>query len=540
MTRHIATESIAMNRPFRRFGLRPLVLLLVCAAIIMTYALMMNLKGIWTDEGVRLSVINGNQPFLVHQPAAYATWPEVVEASRPLAYQPLYYLIQNTLMRIFRNQSLTFFHLLNLVFLGLCLQGLLVLSRDWRLAPRLFLLCLFSFNAYLFMHVLQIREYIAGVAFYIWSTWLVLELDRRRLERPWMDVGWFAGYGALLTAGFYLQSWVVFPAIGQFIFLALRPAGDRVRFYSHLALSYVIVLSSTLPYLGVNKQKINVGLWARESTSLWSHLSEGFHLVFAGHLANHSWFTEFLFWFWPAVITGGTTLVCNRKCSSLAAEPAGEARRQGALMLLCSGVSLAFQVGYTLKVENLAVWPRYFVIHYFFLMWLIALVVRQLWELRNAAAADGVVRRGSALALGALAIVLTASAVYQTHSYYRNPYLDTGLSPASNWRNLSAQLAGFLRPQDVVAMPDFISRATLTATRPVPQPVLILPELSARDVAAADRLVYFEPGYTRPQRAEVATRMRELGFPAMEEIPALAPDGITVVHDWTFLLFSRP
>jgi hypothetical protein len=339
-----------MNRPSRPFGLRTLVLLVVCAAVITTYALMMNLKGITTDEGVRLSVINGNQPFLVHQPAAYATWPEVLEAGRPLAYQPLYYLIQNTLMRTFKTQSLGFFHLLNLAFLGISLLGLLTLSRDWRLPPRLFLLGVFSFNAFLFMHVLQIREYIAGVAFYIWSTWAVLELDRRKLERPWADVACFAGYGVLLTIGFYLQSWVVFPAIAQFVFMFFRRAGDRLRFYAHLVLSYVIVLSLAWPYLGTNQQKIHIGLWARESASLWSHLSEGFHLVLSGHLAGHSWFTEFLFWFWLAVLGGGISLIFRRQSPALGAEAAGEYQRQGRLMVLCIGFSLAFQLGYYFKV----------------------------------------------------------------------------------------------------------------------------------------------------------------------------------------------
>ena len=42
-------------------------------------------------------------------------------------------------------------------------------------------------------------------------------------------------------------------------------------------------------------------------------------------------------------------------------------------MLLCISVSLAFQIGYFYKVENLSVWPRYFIIHYFFLTWLLAL-----------------------------------------------------------------------------------------------------------------------------------------------------------------------
>jgi hypothetical protein len=136
--------------------------------------------------------------------------------------------------------------------------------------------------------------------------------------------------------------------------------------------------------------------------------------------------------------------------------------------------------------------------------------------------------------------VLAASAVYQTRSYYRDPYLDTSMSAVSNWRVLSAELARFLRPGDMVVMPDFISRATLTVTQPLPNPVLLLPDLAGGEVQAAERLVYFEPALSRPQRAEVAARLAALGFPAMQEKPVLAPDGSGVVKDWCFLLFQRP
>ena len=281
------------------------VLALACLAIIALYASLLQLKPISTDEGFRLWIIHGGQTLERGQPDPHATWGEVLAANKSNAYQPLFFLILNSLMRVLSADSLAFFRSINLGFLALALAGLLQLTRSWRLTPRLFLLGVFSLNAFLFMHVTQIREYIAGVAFYIWSTWVTLELDRREQEEGGAGPAWFAGYGLLLTTGFYLQSWTVFPSIAQGLFLLLRQRRRWGRFLRGLALTYTIVLCATAPYLGYNQQKVQVGLWASESESLEWHLHHGFSLVFTGHLAGQGRFTEVLLLFWPAVIAAG-------------------------------------------------------------------------------------------------------------------------------------------------------------------------------------------------------------------------------------------
>jgi len=462
----------------------------------------------------------------------------VLEANTPYAYQPLYFLIQNSLMRVTRWHSLNFFRSVNLVILGLCLWGLLKLSQNWRLPPRLFLLGVFSFNAFLFMHVLQIREYIAGVAFYIWSTWIVLALDRRNLDRPVADAAWFVGYGGLLTAGFYLQSWVVLPAIGQGLFLVLRRRATWWRFVSLLALGYAIVLAATVPYLVTHQQKINVGLWARETEPVESHLFNGFHLVLSGHLPNIARFSNFLFWFWLATIAGGAFLYLWDKTSAPAQETAVISRRQGLLMILCITTSLIFQIYYALKIENLAVWPRYFVIHYFFVVWLIALSFRYLWEL-SVAGGSRWAQRSLVLVAGTLGVVLASSAVFQTRSFYRNPFLDTGLNRISNWSNLGAGLSRILRPGDAVVMPDFITRSTLAATWPLPHSILLLSELKSHPGAATARVVFVEPVWQRNQRDNLIQQMQARGYSFRADETLQTPDGTSPVPDWRLLIFDR-
>lgn len=287
----------------------------LCLAAVVACVLTIDLKGISTDEGMRLAIVNGGRAFTPEQPQDWPTYGDVLEAVAPHAYQPAFYLGLNSLMRLFERQDLLFFRSINIGFLILCLWGLLALSRRWSAWPRTFLVALFAGNAYLFMHVLQVREYLAAVALYIWSTRLVLHLDRRELAREWRDVGCFVGYGLLLTAGFYLQIWTVFPAVAQGAFLVLRRRAQIARFLVHLALSYAVFCNLVWPYLRLNTQKVNVGLWASEQVTLLGQLSNGFHLVLSGHLASHSWFTTLLPIAWLALLAAGAWVLWRWRAS---------------------------------------------------------------------------------------------------------------------------------------------------------------------------------------------------------------------------------
>ncbi len=512
---------------------------LCCLLIIGVFAWMIDLKGITTDEGLRLWIINGGQPALPGDLALDATWARVIAANAPYAYQPLYFLIQNGLMRLADSQSLLLFRSVNLVFLWIALQGLLALSRDWRPSARLFLLSLFSFNAYLFMHVLQIREYTAGVAFYIWTSWLVLRLDARRLERPWADTAWFTAYGMALVVGFYLQSWTVFPTAAQGLFLVLRRPGDRQRYYAYLALTYVIVVTAVWPYLQDNQQKINIGLWAREQEPIHKHLFTGFHLLLTGHLPGVYRLADGLFWFWSATLVGGLLWLLTDRTEINGKLPLREIRRQVLLLLLCLGISVAFQIIYALKVENLSLWPRYFIIHYFFLMWLGALVFHRLLDLRAAAGGPSIARRVATGVVAAMAVALTVSMVFQIRSYRRDPMLDMAETVSSNWRIWAAELERILHPSDVVLMPDFIRRSTLTFTRPMTNRILLPDELETSDLRNVGRLVYMEANESLHERDQLLVRTNALGFSTWQAYQIKSPDGKTILPEWQIIVFTR-
>lgn len=505
----------------------------LCLLILGVYAWMMDLKGITTDEGFRLWIINGGQPAQPSGPSPDATWDRVIAASDPYAYQPLYFLIQNAFMRLADTQSLWFFRSVNILFLWLALQGLLALSREWRPAAQLFMLGLFSCNAYLFMHVLQIREYIAGVAFYIWTTWLILRLDARRLDRPWSDTAYFASYGLVLVAGFYLQSWTVFPAAAQGLFLILRRPGERLRHYSYLALSYVIAVTAIWPYLQGNQQKVSIGLWATDSEPVQTHLFNGFHLVLSGHLPGVSRLTDGLFWVWLIVLAGGLLWFFVSRTDATEPLPLRELRRQATLMLLCIAFSVSFQIGYALKVENLSLWPRYFIIHYFFLVWLIALVFHHLLDCFASE------RRGAVFGVGVMTVALAISAVFQVFSFRNDPMLDTSQSLHSNWRVWAAGLAAELQAEDAVLMDHFISQATLTFTRPFSNRMVLPDDLVQADLTQVRRLVTLADPENQAELLKLASRAAAAGFGIMHRKPLMAADGLTNLREYQLIIFCR-
>ena len=274
---------------------------------------------------------------------------------------------------------------------------------------------------------------------------------------------------------------------------------------------------------------MNVGLWEREKVTLFGQLANGFHLVLTGHTVGHSWFTSLLPLVWLTLVVSAAWLLWRRR-GELPAYLAVETTRQVYLMLLSCLIPLAFQIGYYYLIEPLSVWPRYFIVHYFFLYWLIALAFRLLHANIGPATYRPLLATAS--------ILLACSAVYQVSSYWRDPYFDTSTSANSNWRVIARALQGLLRPDDIVLSSDFVTRSTLSATCPVPNPSLTLQELETADLSSAPRLIYVESASYRLTRSDLLRRMANRGYPRMQEWQIPAGDNSGPVPDWCLLTFS--
>ena len=81
------------------------------------YGLLIDLRGISTDEGIRLGIMNGREAYSANHSTTQATWSDVLEANVGSNYQPLYFILQNSVMRITQTQSMNVLRLTNLFFL---------------------------------------------------------------------------------------------------------------------------------------------------------------------------------------------------------------------------------------------------------------------------------------------------------------------------------------------------------------------------------------------------------------------------------------
>jgi hypothetical protein len=239
------------------------------------------------------------------------------------------------------------------------------------------------------------------------------------------------------------------------------------------------------------------------------------------------------------VLAAGATLYATSTWRTAAPESRHEAGRQGRLMLIALGVTVTFQIGYFLKVDTLSVWPRYFALHYFFLLWLVALAFRAMLDTARSPALPATTRRRWRLAASAAFAVMLVSAFLQVRSYRHNPYLDTGLSPDSNWRVISGGLARLTQPGDTILMQDFLQAWTLTFTRPTSLPVLYPSNLNAESLAKARRLVYLEYEGNMPARAGIAESLNALGFGPARAEPLPAGDTAAAVPYWHVVIFPR-
>ena len=85
-----------------------------------------------------------------NQSGSFASFPQVISAVRTRSqYFPLFYLIDNAVIRLARSHSDLLLRLVNVLWLLLGLQGLLRFFRNYSESTRLFALAIFALNGYM-------------------------------------------------------------------------------------------------------------------------------------------------------------------------------------------------------------------------------------------------------------------------------------------------------------------------------------------------------------------------------------------------------
>jgi len=425
--------------------------LLVCllAVIAVLYVVSFDARELWPDEGYRLFLMNGQRNWgdqlQVDHIAPYA---DVLMGVGVLQYQPMFFLIGNSVFTLICEVSIPTIRLLNILELFLAIAGLLRLVKHWRPAARLFLVFSFATNGFYLMHVMQFREYPLYVAVAIWSSVYYMRLRE------------LAGESLRKVA----PAWAVYVLIGIF------------GYYTHIY--FVVLLGAQAVYAFWPQER-----WKAFAISVYAGLCG----VFLGALPWMIWVEKnFPGRSDPGTYSPGvektfsyllTVMVIGFRTMLAAAEPVARGRVQpewvGSLLdayaiavglaivalliywakrwrtvdpvavyaLATTLAFLSFQTIWFFWKDPLSTWPRYYIGNYLGVTILLG------------AAFHTLLTKGTPLRrLVTAGVVVFALAAGLTHVYrYRlNPYLDTPISQDCGFKEVGIKLSGLVRQEDAL------------------------------------------------------------------------------------------
>ncbi len=467
-----ATGARFIETPESSASQRRIVLSVWCIAIL--YILSIDLKGAWTDEGNRYILLSGGQSWGEANRGSFGSFSDVITAVlNGSQYVPLFYLIDNAVIRVAKSHSDLLLRMVNLLWLMLGLQGLLRLFRNYSEATRFFAISIFALNGFTLMHVMQIREYPLYLALQIWSSCLLMEI----LELP-PDVArrkrWplLAGYGALMGLFFYTQPYAVFTLAAQVV-MAFARRKNVLASLREMAISYGIAAAAITPWIVLRlRSGLDPGQWDPRPRT-FAVLFEALKTGFASQLIYNCWVGHPLMQSFVVIVVVGILFAW------IFAVRSGEAPdRRAVYALLTCTLFFIFQVAYFFLKEALSVWPRYFVGYTFgyvvlatcgfsFLQRSVAKQNRWYWR-----------------ALPPLILTFALiSGLQQVRLYRNDPYFDTSTSATCNGRSIGLAMLRHIRPEDTVVYYHPLLAWTLNVTYP-----LFPNELDYGDTADSNKL----------------------------------------------------
>jgi hypothetical protein len=472
--------------------------------IAILYLLSIDLKGAWTDEGYRYILLSGGQSWSESNRGSFGSFSDVITAVRTSSqYVPLFYLIDNAVIRIAKSHSDLLLRMVNLLWLMLSLQGLLRLFRKYSEATRIFALSIFALNGFTWMHVMQIREYPLYLALQIWSSCLLMEILElppnvaRRREWPL-----YAGYGVLMGLFFYTQPYAVFTLAAQVV-MALARKKNVLGSLREMALSYVIAAAAITPWVILRlRSGLNAGQWDPRPHT-FAVLYESFKTGFRSLLVYNSWTGH------PLMQSFVVVVAVVILFAWIFAIRLGEAPdRRAVYALLTCTLFFIFQVAYFFLYEPLSVWPRYFVGYTF---GYVVLATCAFSFIQRSAA-----KRNQWYWRGLSPLILTfvcISGLQQVRLYRDDPYFDTSTSATCNGRGIGLAMLRHIRPDDTVVYYHPLLAWTINATYP-----LFPNELSYSDVADSSKLAgkavlwVVDTGTARDYTEQALARLRSANY----------------------------
>jgi hypothetical protein len=390
-----------------------------------------DLKGIWNDEAVRLTIANGGlatAPFEKRHPGHAA---DVLNAIGDFAVQPVYLLLVNRILRLTHSYSVVPIVTTNLLLFLFSAVGIYLLARSLLSAwGALLSLLLYLWNGFAMVHSLQVREYPLILCLLVWNTFFFYWLFRVS-PRSGHRIFWWIALAHCLTAGaaLYTTYWAPFFLWPQAVIALLvlrRDPRPALTVWASLAVAGL----SWLPWLlkMPRTSALFRSSYGRPSslTSLLARLHGATeHLLIGSPQTGLSLLTIY-YWLILAVFGGGVVFFALRFPRQ---------RFEIQHLALTTLGFLAFQIGYFFLRGPLSIWPRYFILYLPYITLLIPLTLSRLvsWV------APSMARR--AWLQITLLLLIAAAGLAQIANNYKNPYVDHGPDFRMVYRYLISRVA---------------------------------------------------------------------------------------------------
>jgi hypothetical protein len=453
--------------------------LAVSVIIVLLYCLFSDLKGIWTDEGARFAIINGDSVNWDSTLGTSATARDVIKAISHTNAQPLYSLLQNFVVRAAHSHNFVLLRLVNIIILCGCMAVSLSLTASWPVVPRVLLVIGTFANGYAFMHVLQIREYTLGL-FFLSCIFFYTCFLARRVSEPLRlaEAGLWLGYGLLLAVASFNSLWILPAFVGAVAFLAVRSYRQIIGLALRLLLSFVAFASVVYP-LGWNQGGIYVGRW--DPNPSLGRIVEQIHLSYLIIITGQME---------PGILVEGAGLVVliaalgfflyvrkikgRDPSDAIDTNPESEALMYAMLAIWMISSLTVFQVVYMSAMNDiLPFWPRYHFQHY----WLLQLLFGCSFLLAFSETRKLSLRLHPLAYMGVLAFGLLWSGVSVAGvvKYQEAPYLDTSLSRECSWRRFAPQVLG-MSNKEAVVVSRLLEAATIGASEDFAGKLFVWPD----------------------------------------------------------------
>lgn len=489
--RHSATISLLILKRNETFVLGVLFLI-----TFLTYFYASDLKGIWNDDAVRLTIANGGiatQDVTDRHPG---TFKQVIKANGAYATQPAYLLLVNGILRLTRSYSVIPIVTTNLVIFLFSAVGIHLLARRLlAVGPRFLAMLLYLGNGFAMVHVLQVREYPLILFFLVWNTafyyWLMETPSTGRSSAFWITA---LAYCFSAAATFYTTKWAPFFLWPQAA-IALLDLRRRVYAAWTVLISLVVAGLLCLPWVLSIPSNSKVFIkWDNRPATLQLLLARLYggteHLLIGSASAGH-FLLHVYYWVVLVLLTLGLFIFVCRFFK--------ERFEIQHLVLTIVGF-VTFQIAYFFLREPLSTWPRYFILYLPFVALVIPLTLTRLFSL-------AVKKMASHARVYVVTLVMTASAGFaQLKGNYEFPYVDHG----PDFREVYEYLISRVAPLDLMLVGLPTNRMALNYYWPLARQVHLGYKLTSSEVMA-DRTRIWTVSYKDQDSSSYKALAEKLG-----------------------------